>query len=125
VEELENVDVQSGGMEMVNGDEGRESGSQLVCVCRYKVIWSGSDIDGEAYETMFVIDFGNDEVRVSDDGVATESGICGEEHLVSDFESASRTSFGLENLDDRISLLTCFWSSDGDHCPSLHLSPSL
>jgi len=121
VEELENVDVQIGGMGTVNGDEGRESGNRLVCVCRYKVIWSGSDIDEEAYESVFVIDFGN----VSEDGVATESGISGEEHLVSDFESASRTSVGLENLDDRISLLTCFWSSDGDHCPSLHLSPSL
>lgn len=117
MEELENVDVQIGGVGMVNGDEGRESGNRLVCVCRYKLIWSESDIDEEAYESVFVIDFGNDEVRVSDDGVATESGIFGEEHLVSDFESASRTSVGLENLDDRISLLTCFWSSDGDHCP--------
>ena len=122
---MENVDVRSGGMERVNVDEGRESGNRLVCVCPYKVIWTESDIDEEACVSVNVIDFDNDEARVSDDGVVKASGTSGEEHLVSDFESASMTSVDLENLDDRISLLACFWSSEGDHCPSLHLSPSL
>ena len=65
-----------GGMGMVNGDEGRESGNRLVCVYRYKVIWSGIDIDGEVYESVIVIDFGTDEGRASDNGVVMVSGIC-------------------------------------------------
>jgi hypothetical protein len=88
---------------VVNDDVGRESGNQLVCVYHYKEIWTGSGNDEEAYERVNVIDFDTDEVRVSDNGVESVSGISGVEHLVSDFESASSPFVDLENLGGRIS----------------------
>jgi hypothetical protein len=106
---------------MVNDDEGRESENRFVCVYRYKEIWSGNDIDEEAYESVNVnvIDFDTDEVKGSDNGVVNASGTSDVEHLVSDFdfESVSSPFVDLENLVGRISLLTSLWSSGDDHRP--------
>ena len=61
---------------MVNVDEGLGSGNRLVCVYRYKVIWSESDIDEEAYESVNVIGFDIDEVKATDNVVVRVNGIC-------------------------------------------------
>jgi hypothetical protein len=107
--------MSDGDMGRVNGDEGRESGNQLVCVYRYMVIWSGSDIDEEAYESVNATD--TSAGRASDNDVEKGSGTSDVEHLVSDFESVSDPLVDLENLGGRIYPLTSLWSSGGDHHP--------
>ena len=103
-------------MGMVIVDEGLGGESQFVCVYRYKVIWSESDIDEEAFASVYAIDFDTVEERASDNGVVKGSGICSLGHLVSGFESASSPLADLEILGGRTTL-TSLWSSGDDHHP--------